>query len=66
MIFRKQVGPAHGKTDAATEFLLRSAGMVILDDDAGIHRPAVVMLQLVNAVEDVLFDSLGEFDVVRR
>ena len=66
MIFRKQVRPAYGETDTATKLFLRSAGIIILDDDTCIHSPAVEMLQLVYAVEDVLFDSLGEFDVMRR
>jgi len=66
VIFRKQVRPANGETDAATKLFLRSAGMVILDDDTRVDSPAVQMLQLVDTVENVLFDPFGQFDVVRR
>tara|TARA_A100001037_G_scaffold255369_1_gene240924 strand:+ start:62 stop:511 length:450 start_codon:yes stop_codon:yes gene_type:complete len=41
-------------------------GVVVFEAHPGIDSPAIKMLQFVNSAENVIFDGLGQFDIVGR
>src|SRR5262249_32179706 len=61
-----QIGAAHPKPERAFELALGRLGVVVFEIDSGVNGPAIEMLQLIDAYEDVVLDGLGQRDIMRR
>jgi RNA polymerase sigma-54 factor len=63
--FGKKIRAAHGEPHGAGELPFRHAGMVVFECDARVHDAMVKMFEFVESRENMLFDGVGERDVVR-
>ncbi|MEY2427245.1 MAG: hypothetical protein QOJ40_130 [Verrucomicrobiota bacterium] len=66
MILSEEVRPRNRKAHRARELPFRRLGLVMFKGDPRIDRPAVQVVQLVNAAHQVVFDGLGQRHVVGR
>ena len=66
VILGKQVGPRMSRRMEQTELSFRDASMVVLKGDARVNNPLVVVVEFFQLVENMVFDGLGQCDVVRR
>lgn len=64
--FGKQVRPRHHQADGTGELALGGFGFVVIENDPGLNRKAIQMLEFRDPAHDVVFDGLGQRQVMRR
>ena len=65
-ILGKQVGAGHGKPQRAGELPLRHFQMVMFQRNPRAGGVVIQVFQLFNSGQDMIFNRLGESDIVRR
>jgi hypothetical protein len=63
---RKQVRTRESQADGAGELPFGGLGLIMLEGHARIHGKAVELCQFVKAADDVIFDGLGQGEIMRR
>ena len=59
MVLGVEVRPANAESNGTFKLPIGGLGMVVFESDAGIDGPAVEMLELLDAHEDMILDGLG-------
>ena len=65
MSLANRSGPRTPRRMEQAELFFRHAGVVVFERDARVHDALVQVVQLVEPGDDVVFNGLGEGDVVR-
>ena len=65
-ILGKKIRAAHRQPHGTGKLLLRDARVVMFERHAGINRPAIEVLKLVEPGQNMVFDGFGERHIMRR
>ena len=64
-ILSEKVGPGHRQPYGTLELAPGGLGLVVFQRDTCVNREPVIVIQLFDAVDDVVLDGPGEPEIVR-
>ena len=65
-VFGEEVGTRHRQANGTGELLFRRFAVVVFEGDARVNGPAVQVIKLYEARDEMVFNGFGEGQVVRR